>query len=61
MGISILEPPLSRSILWCDRARYVMAGERVLRRLPIEDEAQAEDPKPADTVPIASESPKPSP
>jgi hypothetical protein len=26
MGISILEPPLSRSILLCDRVRYVIAA-----------------------------------
>jgi hypothetical protein len=55
VGISILEPPLSRSILLCDRARYLIAGERVLRRLAIEDEAEAVDSKLAEAAPNAGD------
>ena len=42
MGISILEPPLSRSILLCERAMYAVRGERV-RKVVVVVEVESEE------------------
>jgi hypothetical protein len=60
MGISILEPPLSRSILLCDRARFAVAGEACLRNLPFADDGESfpvPGPAPGVTKPEPPETP----
>ena len=53
MGISILEPPLSRSILRCDRARCAAITLRYLRRAPLVDGEECE-PEPVAVAPAPS-------
>ena len=43
MGFIVLEPPLSRSILLCERVRFAVAGER-LRKVMVVAEVESEPP-----------------